>query len=179
MDELGITSSDYQQWAAHCVGTFLANFEPSPKNRMRAVSEETSAVTPYRIRVLENPPSVQVVQMPQGGVEAGRKRIQEKIAGPSEIILTAEEKDLTRECIILTLHDALIESILKSGLLLPGEAAKILDELRKDRPKFFVVVQRYLMGIESDAGIKIPYSIVEKTDIRTMEYLEQLPSHLS
>lgn len=177
---LEITSHAYQNRAFACVSQFLSSFHVSPKTQSKKLRENENI--PVTLRVNEKPPSVQILQLPQGGVNAGELRISEKLSSsviPAKAgILIAHEEDLTRECIIVTLNDSTIETILKNELVAPERVAEALEKIRRGHPNFFVVVQRYIIGIERKSGLKVPYSIVEESDKKTFHYLEQLPSAL-
>lgn len=190
-DELGISSSSYQKAAEMCVRNFLENFEPSAKNRKLALPNDAN--TPFEIRVRKNPPSVQIRHFPKGGIKAGQLRICEKISLPQEDfeeicegklllpktpLILADEADLTRESIILTLGDNTISEMLKQEFIAPKQATEILENTRRGHPDFFIIVQRYLMGIEYGDGLKIPYGIIAETDSDTLEYLTKLPAQL-
>lgn len=143
-----------------------------------------------QIRVNENPPSVQIKRLPEGGFASGFQRIAEKIeanlefenrAGlilPNSKIVVAHEEDLTRESIILTLNDSAMSAILENGLISPEQMSKTLENFKKIGPDYFVIVQRYIIGIEAADGIKVPYAIIGNSDEKTMQYLEKLPSLL-
>lgn len=183
-DQFSITSKDYQAWAAECVAQFLAEF--------RDDGRRGGATTPLKIRVHENPPSVQIIKLPEGGAHAGTARIREKLAEESlqprqtesgffmqpEMVL-AREADLTRECIIVTLRDETVDTILEHELLASQKVAEVLEALRQGHPNFFIVVQRYLLGIEQHDGVKVPFSVVEEHDEQTRKYLENITQHLS
>ncbi|MBI2638367.1 hypothetical protein HYW83_02145 [Candidatus Peregrinibacteria bacterium] len=182
-DELGVTSTTYQKRAADCLGTFLAAFQPSPKShRPKFLGNED---TPFSLRITQEPPSVQILQYPQGGVQKGIQRMRRKMTGfagmldmaPQQLVL-AHAGDLTRECIIVSLRDDTMETILKSGLLSPEQVAQLLKVVREGHPDLLVVVQRYIMGIEAEAGLQVPYSFVAESDRATFEYLTALPENL-
>lgn len=181
-ENLGITSRNYQREIADCVGGFLARFQPSAKTHNAARSLDRDEI-PFKVRVREEPPSVQIVQLPQGGPAAGIQRIRNKMTGfvgvqTPDSLVVARETDLTRECVIVTLADNTVETILGQGLLSPEQVAEVLALLRQDSPHLFVVVQRYIMGIESEAGLPVPYHVVPETDRPTFEYLSNLPGQL-
>ncbi|GEM_PF-5696667 len=183
-DDLGISGLKYQKRAKACIQTYLNSFSPSSKS-YELKTTRTHEI-PISILVHENPPSVQIRQSPQGGKSAGLSRIQEQLSLPADTetvgeliipktkILMAQEHDLTRECIILTLRDSAANAIVENGLISPKCVAAMLHELKKGHPDFFIVVQRYLIGIEQTDGYKVPYSIVNEKDERAFEYLETL-----
>lgn len=179
-NNIGITFPQYQNRALECVSQFLSAFHASPKTQSKKLREnENVAVT---LRVHEKPPSVQILQLPKGGPAAGETRISEKLFSnviPAQAgILVAHEEDLTRECVILTLNDSTVDTILQNELVAPHRVAELLEKIRRGHPNFFIVVQRYIMGIERKSGLKVPYSIVEESDEKTFRYLEKLPSAL-
>ena len=187
-DELGISGGEYQKRAQACVLSYLHCFSPSSKSYELKTTDPNKI--PVSIRIHGNPPSVQIEQAPVGGRSAGLMRIKEKMHAdepletigefivPKTKILIAEENDLTRECIILTLQDGAIETILSNELMAPEQVAETLEKIRCGHPNFFVVVQRYIIGIERNSGLKVPYSIVEESDKKTFDYLEELPGLL-
>lgn len=189
MDELGIASAVYQNAAETCVRNFLKNFEPCGKNQR--LQQPRESATPFEIRVQQNPPSVQIRQFPEGGSKAGGMRIHEKMARqeseenfsnacggafliPETPLILAEETDLTRESIILTLGDATMEQMLAQQFISPKLATEIVQTLRIGHPDFFIIVQRYLLGIEYRDGVKVPYGVVEGKDEKTFDYLDHL-----
>lgn len=182
-ENLGITSRDYQRKIADCVGDFLAHFQPSAKTHHAARGIEDNKI-PFKVRVHERPPSVQIVQLPQGGPTAGIQRIRNQLTGfagiqpPPGSLVVARETDLTRECVIVTLADDTVETILGQGLLSPEQVAEVLALLRQGSPQLFVVVQRYIIGIEMEAGLPVPYSVVPESDRSTLDYLSNLPNQL-
>lgn len=187
-DELGIGGTEYQKRAQACVYTYLDSFTPSSKSYELKTTNANKV--PISILVHENPPSVQIRQSPQGGKSAGLSRIQEQLGLPEDTetlgeliipktkILVAQEHDLTRECIILTLGDSTVNTIVENGLIMPKQIAAMLAEFQKGHPDFFIVVQRYLIGIEQTSGYKVPYGIVNEKDERAFEYLETLAHDL-
>lgn len=175
------TSVSYQTWIAECVASFLAHFSPSPKNHYGKLSD--SEGIPMSLRIRENPPSVQIIQSPAGGEKAGIQRIREKLIDEKNDffipeLVVANEKDLTRECIIVTIQDRSLLNILDNNLLAPAKTAEIIEALRKNYPHFFIVVQRYILGIEAQDGFKVPYKVVTEEDRETLQYLENLPHRL-
>lgn len=188
-DELGISGAEYQKRTEACIHAYLRSFSPSSKSY--ELKTTSSDEIPVSIRVYENPPGVQIQQAPRGGKLAGLLRIQEKLGLPEDTetigdlvvpktkILIAEESDLTRECIILTLRDNTVNTILANGLITPQQAAAVLQKFQKSHPDFFIVVQRYLIGMEHTDGYKIPYGIVTQKDETAFEYLETLPQSLN
>lgn len=179
-DSIGITFPQYQNRVAECMAQFLSAFRPSPKTQSKKLREnERVSVT---LRVYEKPPSVQILQLPKGGVAAGAIRISEKLtqenAQQKTSLVIAHEEDLIHECIIVTLNDTTVDTILQSELVVPHRIAELLEKIRRGHPNFFIVVQRYIMGIERKSGLKVPYSIVEQSDEKTFGYLEKLPSAL-
>lgn len=179
-DSIGITFPQYQNRALECVSQFLAAFKASPKIQSKKLCGAENI--PVTLRVHEKPPSVQILQLPQGGPAAGELRISEKLvqenSSQKNSLIIAREEDLTRECIIVTLNDSTIETILKNELVAPERVAEVLEQIRRGHPNFFVVVQRYIIGIERKSGLKVPYSIVEESDEKTFHYLEKLPEIL-
>ncbi len=181
-EDMGITSGKYQREIADCVGGFLAHFRPSAKTH-HAARNVNGSETPFKVRIRETPPSVQIVQLPQGGLAAGIQRIRNKMAGfvgmqAPDSLVVARETDLTRECVIVTLADNTVKTILGQGLLSPEQVAEVLAILRQGSPQLFVVVQRYIMGIESEAGLHVPYHVVPERDRPTLNYLSALPDQL-
>lgn len=179
-DSIGITFPQYQNRALECISQFLSAFHASSKTQSKKLrGNENVAVT---LRVHENPPSIQILQLPKGGVAAGELRISEKLAQENARqktpLVIAREEDLTRECVIVTLSDDAIETILKNELVAPERVAEVLEKIRRGHPNFFIVIQRYIMGIERKSGLKVPYSIVEESDEKTFRYLETLPGNL-
>lgn len=178
LDFLGITSSSYQKWASECLGQFLAA-RPSSAEEL-----------PVKLRVSQMPPSAQIMKLPAGGFINGVKRIREKLYLKKENvseqaphlllphnetdIAIAREEDLTRECLIVTLHDASLEAIIRQDLLSSKESARAITWLRESYPNFFVAFQRYLLGIEHDDGIKVGFKVVTAEDDETLEYLKRL-----
>lgn len=179
-DSAGITFPQYQNRALECVSHFLAAFQSSPKTQSKKLRDNESV--PVTLRVGDDPPSVQILQLPKGGIPAGELRISEKLSSgviPAKAgILVAHEEDLTRECIIVTLNDNTVDAIIQNELVAPHRIAELLEKIRRGHPNFFIVVQRYIMGIERKSGLKVPYSIVEESDEKTFHYLEKLPSAL-
>lgn len=177
---LEITSCAYQNLALECVSQFLAAFRADQKTQSKKLRENESV--PVTLRVHEDPPSVQILQLPQGGIRAGELRISEKLSldatHTNAKILVAREEDLTRECLIVTLNDSAMDTMLQNELVAPHRVAELLEKIRRGHPNFFIVVQRYIMGIERKSGLKVPYSIVEESDKKTFRYLEKLPSAL-
>lgn len=193
-DLLGVTSSAYQKAAETCLRNFLKNFAPAGKNHRITVPSESE--TPLEIRVHENPPSVQIRQLPRGGVQAAQLRIREKISPkepeedfqetcggklllPKIPIVLAEKTDLTRESIILTLGAETMEQMLRQEFIRPRQMKEALAEIRADHPDFFIVVQRFLIGIEHQDEVKVPYTVVEESNAAVFEYLRHIPSLLS
>lgn len=177
-DTPGIMQISYQKRAQKCVTLFLEKFHASSRSQqLNALSEND---VPFTIRVNTNPPSLQIRQLPNGGIHAGELRIHEKLAraNTSESIVVAENTDLTRECIIVMLRDSVIDAILENGLLTPEQIASFLEAIRSGNPDFFIVVQRYIMGIERKDGLSVPYKIVPAHDDETFEYLSKLPGEL-
>lgn len=179
-DSIGITFPKYQNRALECVSQFLAAFRADQKTQSKKLRENENV--PVTLRVNEDPPSVQILQLPQGGIRAGELRISEKMSldatHTNAEILVAREEDLTRECLIVTLNDSAMDTMLQNELVAPHRVAELLEMLRRGHPNFFIVVQRYIMGIERKSGLKVPYSIVEESDKKTFRYLEKLPSAL-
>jgi len=177
---MGIIFPRYQNRVVECVSQFLSAFCASPKTQSKKLRGNKNI--PVTLRIHENPPSVQILQLPKGGPAAGELRISEKISKKENSLenslVVAHEEDLTRECVILTLQDGAIETILKNELVAPERVAEALEKIRRGHPNFFVVVQRYIMGIERKSGLKVPYSIVEASDEKTFHYLEELPGNL-
>lgn len=191
-DEFGITGDAYQRRAANCLSVLLASFQPSPKQspKTRLRRPTLNEDNPFKITVNDNPPSAQILQLPKGGVNAGIQRIRQKMTETIQpnpdlpilllpSIVVAQETDLTRECVIASLRAKTIKTIIDSALLSPKESADILEILRGTHPHLLVVLQRYLIGIERDDGIKVPYQLVEASDEKTLQYLEQLPAELN
>lgn len=192
-DELGVTSYAYQKAAETCVRNFLKNFGPAGKNHRLTVPNESE--TPLQIRVHENPPSVQIRQLPLGGLQAAQLRIREKISPkepekdfqetcggklllPKTPIVLAKTADLTRESIILTLGAETMDQMLRQEFIRPKQTQEALAEIRAEHPDFFIVVERYLLGIEHRDGVSVPYSVVEETNQAAFLYLQNIPSLL-
>lgn len=172
-----ITQAAYQKRAEQCVTQFLQKFQTSLRPQQLAVFNEHD--TPFTLRVTKNPPSLQIKQLPHGGTAAGELRIREKLSPVTKrTLVVAGAQDLTRECIVVMLHDQTINTILQSGLLAPEQIAAVLESLRIDSPEMFVVVQRYIIGIERFDGLCVPYKIVPADDEETFEYLNRLPYEL-
>ena len=150
--------------------------------------------TPFSIRVAGRPPSLQVRKLPQGGAQKGAERIREKLheAAPdlreehgflvesplATSLIIANEDDLTRECVIVTLEDDTLLEILNRGLLSPSKIADLLASMKKNHPHAFVIFQRYLFGIERADGLKVPFGVVEASAVGTLNYLAKLPESL-
>lgn len=203
-DELGITTSVYQKQTGAIVEEFLVVFGDAAKrtssaNRPKQLWDGfTDNDTPFSIRLNEKPPSVQIIQHPKGGEEAGVRRIKNKMIPPefqnettaSGIVLPnqcitpesaiaiAEITDLTRELILVTLDDKTVIAIMSQGLLRPEEVSQLLKLLQQKHPEHFVIVQRYLLGVESEYDCKVPFSVIPSDDRETFQYLTDLPSRL-
>lgn len=177
-DSIGITFPQYQNRALECVSQFISAFHASPKTQSKKLHANENI--PVTLRVNDDPPSVQILQLPKGGMRAGELRIGEKLSKQNSAtpLVIAHEEDLTRECIIVTLNDNTVDAIIQNELVAPHRIAELLEKIRRGHPNFFIVVQRYIMGIERKSGLKVPYSIVEQSDEKTFLYLEKLPSAL-
>lgn len=176
--EVGISKPAYQMQAFETVSSFLnlqknagQSFSISPEN-------DASKIT---VRVKETPPSVQIIHSPQGGQKAGMKRIQEKLYLPEDIdpIVTVSENDLTRETIIMNLKDATLDKILTAGLLSPQQMISLIAFLHDDQPNLFIVVNRFLLGIEPLTKTPSPFKLIEMEDRETWGYLKNLSEQFS
>lgn len=175
LDELTIGTYAYQKRAASTVEAWLkACFKPRGRFS-HAISFENPHAEKVTVRVSEKPPSVQLIHYPEGGLQAGLRRMSEKIFEmPQTKVITVEEKDLTRETIILTLGDAKTDEILKYDLLSPGRLAVLLRAAQEFQSMLFIAIHRSIMGIESKDGQKVPFHLIEGKDQKTWDYLETL-----
>lgn len=172
-----IEESFYQRRAQFCVTNFLQSFPESKKTQSLLLPGENTA--PISLNLHKNPPSIQVRKFPVGGANKGIIRIRSKLSeNLSQPIVVAEEKDLTRECVIITLGDTTLDLILGNGLFPSLQIAEVLQNLKQGHPDYFLVLQRYIMGIEKDDGLKVPFDIVTPQDDATFVYLETLPKSL-
>ncbi|PIQ77562.1 hypothetical protein COV82_03825 [Candidatus Peregrinibacteria bacterium CG11_big_fil_rev_8_21_14_0_20_46_8] len=175
-----VTRPEYQHQAQQCVIDFLA---------LNYTQKIETAAQKISLRIHERPPSVQVIQHPDGGMRAGATRMREKITTPTAIqtpnglhlasnqIVVANMQDLTRECIVVTLEDPTISTLLENDLLAICDIPA-LQNLRCEQPKIFIVLQRYLMGIEKEDGIRVPFDFVSYENIETLDFLSSLPTLL-
>lgn len=179
-DEAGITSPEYQTRTADAVGAILAHFagSPYPKTAHVRLADIGEEKIPLTIRVQHDPPSVQVIQEPQGGVHAGKNRVRKKLHSSGFIehvygddtpivapwrhfsmldlgnFITVERTDLTSEIIALTVGDPKTRTIIKNGLLTPEQMAELLELLRLGHPHLLVIVKRHLFGLEHEIGLR-------------------------
>lgn len=176
--EVGIAKPAYQMQAVETVSSFLNlqkatghSFSISPENK-------TSKIT---VRVKETPPSVQIIHSPQGGQKAGQKRVQEKLFLPEEVepLVTVSENDLTRETIVMNLKDSTLDQILTAGLMTPRQIISLIQFLYDDQPNLFIVVDRFLFGIEPLTKTPSPFKLVEMGDKETWGYLKNLSTQFS
>lgn len=175
--ELSIGTYAYQFRAARVIENWLRAFWKQPEN-----SENFShALRPENlqekitVRVKGKPPSLQLIHHPEGGLHEQRIRVSAKLLElPEKKIVTVEEKNLTRETLIVTLEDTTMEEILKHRLIAPEKLAAIFKNLRELQPTLFIVIDRYLMGIEQKDNQKVPFHLIEQKDEETWQYLEEI-----
>lgn len=174
-----IQSLAYQKFAERCVLEYLSLKNKTLKCRLQA---------PVRLRMNAQPPSVQIVKMPEGGISEGVMRIKCKLQQPVEIftndgillpcdLLLISENDLTSESILLTLENPAMSTLLAHDLISNCEA-KVLLSLCNKKPNTFLILHRYLMGIERDDQVSVPFSVVGLTDQKILKELAQLPAVL-
>lgn len=181
MEHLPIETYAYQLRAGNIIESFLKTFWRKEKKPLsfHSLSFEHPESEKITVRVKEKPPSLQLIHYPEGGVRAGTQRIDEKLFEPFSKLVIVEEKDLTRETIIVTLEDATTDEILEHGLLTPEQIASLLQSTQELQPKLFIAIDRFLMGFEKRDGQKIPFHLIEQDDEKTWGYVETLSEQLT
>ena len=193
-EELPMTGQEFQRVAADTAASYLAQFE-------RLQTPETASLKDrgdvrITVRVEKEPPSVQIVQQPHGGTKAGAERIREKLQtvlyeygkpapGSSPIILPkadlqiADQSDLTRECILTIITSDTANTLLEKGLLAPTQAANVIQLLQYRSRRIFMAVQRYLLGIEPESKVQVPYSLIETPDDDFFAFMQEVSIKLA
>lgn len=174
---MDIRSENYQNCARACIDAFLCKFQPSAKPRSLSVIGKDEV--PISLRVNANPPNIQIIEFPIGGKNAGITRIREKLniaLSPIDIVVVSAE-DLTRELIITQSADDVIRQIIATGLV-DRIAAQFLKELADSQPALFIILQRYLMGIETTDKQAIPFHLVTGDNDKIFQHIQEIAGYL-
>lgn len=175
-NDFGIMSETYQGRARMCVSEFVNKFQSSARIQSLSIIGENEI--PISFRVSANPPNIQIIEFPIGGKNAGIMRIREKLntVFPLDIAIVGAD-DLMRELIVAQSADSVIKQIVAMGLI-DRATKQFLKELAENQPALFIIMQRYLMGIETTDKQTIPFNLVTESDDQTFQHIQELTRYL-